>query len=99
MKSWIEYVRNGLNGVRNDYGRVRNSSTNSIVFPNGYVASILPLPTYGWYSVAACDWNGYFDWDIFPKEDLSPYGGRLCKTEDEVCAALDVISNLPPITN
>lgn len=98
MNSWDDYFRAGLNGVRSKNGRVRYSGRHSIVFQNGYVASILNL-TSGGYSVAACDWDGYFYWDVFPEEDRSTYGGRLCNTEKDVCTALDVISKLLPIDN
>lgn len=65
----------GLKEVVNDYGEHRHTSDRSIVFPNGWVASIVEnngVDTYKPngehikefksnknYSVAMCDYNGY----------------------------------------
>jgi len=104
--TWNECIQNGLNQIINDYGEVRNTSRNSIVFPNGRVASIIERNDYNTdlfdetpnarWSVAVCDWNGYFDW-----ESLRPFGthdGRiLCETEEDVASALHVISMLSEV--
>lgn len=96
-----DFVARGLNNVINDMGEIRNTTNSSIVFPNGWVASILdknikPYPKQTErYSVAVCDYEGYFNWDI-----LIPFGAQKgCFTtddEDEVCRILSVIENLTP---
>ena len=95
MKTWDDFTEEGLNDVTNDHGEVRNSRKTSIVFPNKYVASILVLSNG--YSVAACDWNGYFWWEVFDKEIRSEEGGCFCKNEDEVCVAIEKIAGLPQL--
>jgi len=68
-----------------------------IVFPNGWVASILDSTKHEMmgantrYSVAVCDYNGYFNWDV-----LIPFGAKNngifdTDSEDEVCRVLTVI--------
>ena len=81
-----DFVDNGLT-VTNDMGEVRKTTEKSIVFPNGWVGSIVIRDSD--YSVAMCDYNGYFNWDI-----LKPNGVIICKTEDEVCDALNIIKSL-----
>lgn len=85
-----DFVNKGIT-VRNDMGEIRRTTNSSIVFPNGRVGSIVKKGDK--YSVATCDYNGYFDWDI-----LNPFGKEngiiLCKDEDEVCKALSVIESL-----
>lgn len=94
MKTWEEFVTNGLNGVVNDMGETRNTTKNSIVFPNGWVASIVrsSKDNHNW-SMAICDYNGYFDWN-----KLTPFGATrgciLCDTEEEVAKALAVVEAL-----
>lgn len=99
-----DFVARGLNNVINDMGEIRNTTNSSIVFPNGWVASILDknikpyLKQTERYSIAVCNYDGYFDWDI-----LIPFGavkehreGRGCvETDDEaeVCRILTVIEN------
>jgi len=85
----------GIPEVVNDYGETRCTNPNSIVFDNGWVASIVDTPEdTEAYSVAACDYNGYFDWNI-----LNNYGtvdGRFhCDTIDEVIASCEIIRRLP----
>ena len=61
------------------------------VFPNGWVASVLKKEYWhsfnGNYSVAVCDYNGYFDWDILEMFG-AVNGAVICDTEDEVCEIL-----------
>jgi len=95
MKNWNNFVEEGLQGVVNDYGEIRNTRKNSIVFPNGYVCSILEVPEG--YSVAVCDWEGYFDWDIFDDAELDNHGGVGCETEKELCECLTFVEALPSI--
>jgi hypothetical protein len=88
-----DFVKKGLTVV-NDMGEIRISSDHSIVFPNGWVASIVkPMDGEAKYSVAVCDYNGYFNWNI-----LKPFGEDngviLCDSEEEVCKALIIIEAL-----
>jgi hypothetical protein len=72
----------------------RTPNKSSIPFPNGWVASIVTLD-YG-FSVAVCDYNGYFDWNIL--NQFGAYKGTIdCKDEDEVCKALSIIEALKSI--
>ena len=88
----------GLEKVENDMGETRRTRYGSIVFPNGWVASIVKArhdnnPTNAKYSVAMCDYNGYFDWEILNKHGAIN-GAIFCNTYDEVIAACEVIRNL-----
>ena len=69
MKMLEEYAQKfGIPEIINDYGEHRKTKENSIVFPNGWVASIVPSTKIkGKYSVAMCDYDGYFDWSILNK--------------------------------
>lgn len=87
----VYYEKYGIE-CTNDMGEHRTSSINSIAFPNGYVASIVYKEDKKKYSVAVCDWNGYFDWDILKK--YCGNGSFLCDTEDEIISACEVIRNL-----
>lgn len=110
MKLLKEYSKKyGLKEVVNNYGEHRQTQENSIIFPNGWVASI--VENHGvdvWqpdgkhtkefksnkkYSVAMCDYNGFFDWEI-----LNRYGATegciYCDTELEIIIACEVIRNL-----
>lgn len=99
----------GVKEVINDYGEHRYTRERSIVFPNGWVASIVEndgidvyhpdrkhtkeYKSYKKYSVAMCDYNGYFDWSI-----LNQYGaidGRMyCDDELEIIVACETIRRL-----
>ena len=97
MKLLKEYAEKfGIKEVINDYGEHRRTREDSIVFPNGWVSSIVvssKYPEKGKYSVAMCDYNGYFDWSI-----LNGYGadnGELfCNTELEIIIACETIRRL-----
>ena len=84
----------GVESVVNDYGETRCTRDNSIVFENGWVASIalnISRPEKNKrYSVAMCDYNGYFDWEILNKYGADG-GCFYCDTEDEIIAACEVI--------
>ena len=55
MKTWDEFVAEGIPEIVNDYGEHRKTSRNSIVFSNGWVASIVTSPDgEAKYSVATC---------------------------------------------
>lgn len=94
-----DYVAKGLTSVRNDMGEIRTTNVDdgyiSIIFPNGWVSSIVidPQTEKAKYSVAVCDYEGYFDWNV-----LRPFGTDkgtiLCNSEEEVCKALDIIISL-----
>ena len=88
-----DFVAKGLTVV-NDMGETRKTTKSSIVFPNGWVGSIVtPGDGKANYSVAVCDYNGYFNWNV-----LKPFGTKngviLCNTEEEVCRALSIIEML-----
>lgn len=99
----------GLEEVINDYGEYRHTSDRSIVFPNRWVASIVEnngVDTYKpngehikefksnkKYSVAMCDYNGYFDWDILNKYGAID-GCIYCDDELEILVACETIRRL-----
>jgi len=95
MKTWDEFVAEGIPEIVNDYGEHRKTSRNSIVFSNGWVASIVnPGDGSAKYSVAVCDYNGYFNWNILKPFGATKNGVILCNDEQEVCKALSVIEML-----
>lgn len=99
----------GLKEVENDYGEHRHTQERSIVFPNGWVASIVEnngvdvwypdgkhtkeFKSNKKYSVVMCDYNGYFDWKI-----LNQYGAIegciYCNDELEILVACETIRRL-----
>ena len=99
----------GVKEVINDYGEHRHTRERSIVFPNGWVASIVEndgvdvyhpdgrhtkeYKSNKKYSVAMCDYNGYFDWAI-----LDQYGAidgcLYCDDELEIIVACENIRRL-----
>ena len=85
-----DFINRGITVV-NNMGELRKTTDTSIAFPNGWVASI--VTEKDGYSVATCDYDGYFNWNV-----LKPFGdddGTIsCKTEEEVCKALSIIENL-----
>lgn len=97
MKMLEQYSQKfGIPEITNDYGEHRKTFARSIVFPNGWVASIIedPRPDLNTkYSVAMCDYNGYFDWSI-----LNKYGARdgcfYCDTELDILIACETIRRL-----
>lgn len=105
-----DFVARGLNGVKNDMGETRNTRMGdskrgtSIVFPNGWVASIIdetknPYPNQSKrFSIAVCDYNGYFDWKVLipfgaNNDGGEGYGCFRTDSEDEVCRILTIIEN------
>lgn len=92
MRAWQTFVDAGI-AVINDMDERRTTREDSIVFPNGWVGSIVPDRSGEGWSVAMCDWNGYFDWDA-----LKPYGREngtiYCATEEDVCEALTIIQGI-----
>ena len=90
-----DYVNQGINVVDSMRGLRKTTYSDtyiSIVFPNGYVASISIRDNK--YSVATCDYYGYFDWDILKQFKNSDSGAVSCDTEDEVCSILKFIKEL-----
>lgn len=85
-----DFVKKGL-AVTNEMGEVRKTTNSSIIFPNGWVGSI--VENGEGHSVAVCDYNGYFNWDV-----LKPFGTTegiiVCKDEGEICKALTIIESL-----
>lgn len=98
----------GVSEVVNLYGEHRKTSKRSIIFPNGWVASIVRnvgVLVFGKdgkrteyksnkkYSVAMCDYAGYFNWSI-----LDQYGAidgcLYCDNEEEIIAACEIIRKL-----
>lgn len=99
MKQLEEYAKEfGVPEIVNDYGERRKTLPKSrIIFPNGWCASIVnkskrseePL-----YSVALCDYNGYFDWSTLVKFASEPNGVFICKTDEEIIKACEIIRQL-----
>jgi len=94
-----DYVNEGLEYVINQMKEVRKTEHSiygsSIIFPNGYVVSIINKE-YS-YSVAVCDYEGYFNWrtlDSFKKGDKNKSGAVICYSEDEVCNILEYVKGL-----
>lgn len=97
MELLKEYAEKyGLKEVINDYGELRKMQKGSIVFSNGWVASIVKnngFKSNKKYSVAMCDYNGFFDWEILNRYGAT--GGCIyCDTELEIIIACEVIRNL-----
>lgn len=110
MELLKEYAEKyGLKKVINDFGEARTTKENSIVFPNGFVASIVEnngvtsigpggkksveFKSKKKYSIAMCDYNGYFNWNIL--DDFGGIEGCIyCDTELEIIIACETIRNL-----
>lgn len=99
MEMLHEYTEKyGVPSVVNDYGETRNTRDTSIVFPNGWVASIVKNTQHpefeAPYSVAMCDYNGYFNWS-----KLNEYGAIdgciYCETVLDIIIACETIRRLP----
>ena len=86
----------GIKEVINDMGEHRYTRLNSIVFPNGWVASVVEntsQPEKGKYSVAMCDYNGYFDWSTLDEYGADE-GHFYCDTELEILIACETIRRI-----
>lgn len=87
----------GIEEVINDMDERRRTSETSIVFPNGWVASIVKNLFYpekeAEYSVAMCDYNGYFDWHTLNKYGADN-GCFYCNSELEIIIACETIRRL-----
>ncbi|WP_373261899.1 hypothetical protein [Hungatella hathewayi] len=100
----------GVKEVVNDMGELRQTRENSIVFSNGWVASIVPnngvtvyqasgsprteYKSNKKYSVAICDYEGYFDWSVLNAYEAIE-GSLYCDTELEIIIACETIRRLP----
>lgn len=93
-----DFIKRALVSVVNDMGETRYTRENSIVFPNGWVASVVENTSKRdvsdkKYSLAVCDYNGYFNWQI-----LNEYGAingcLYCDNEEEICSALAIVESL-----
>lgn len=97
MEMLKEYAEKfGIPEVINDFGERRTTKENSIVFPNGWVASIVKQncdAKYPQYSVAMCDYNGYFNWSILDKHGAFQ-GCFYCYTELDIIIACETIRRL-----
>ena len=95
MKTIKDYVAEGVPYVINSMRERRITRDGSIIFPNGWVASIVrPTENPEKYSVAICDYDGYFDWEILRKHFDTKDGAVICDTEESVCKVLECIRNL-----
>jgi hypothetical protein len=103
MKTIKDFTLAAIDHITNDYGEIRNTKYNeedhsaSIICDNGWVISIVrPSDDTKIWSVAVCDINGYFDWNIlrnnFPGK--SKEGLIYCKNEKEVCEAIEDIQKM-----
>lgn len=92
-----DFMERALPRVKTCYSSWRDTSRNSIIFKNGWVASIVKNQSHpeknAKYSVAMCDYNGYFDWSILNKYGADE-GCFYCNTEDEICNALAIIEGI-----
>lgn len=100
MKFLKEYREKfGVKEAVNEFGEHIQTTENSIIFPNGLKASIINVEnepdTDKKYSVAVCDYDGFFDWQL-----LNPYGAVKgcieCDTELEIVIACETIRQLTP---
>jgi hypothetical protein len=119
METIKELAKNAIKSVINDYGETRtteyheDTNTASIILNNGWVVSII-RPDFGadnkHWSVAVCDYNGYFDWNV-----LKPFGTEkspnalgdhkmidtgciLCDTEERVVQIIKAIQAFKPLS-
>lgn len=94
MESLREYAEKyGVKEIENDYGEHRCTREGRIIFPNGKIASIVEDEKTGKYSVAVCDYNGFFDWEIL--NEFGATNGRICcDTEQEVIDACEIIRGM-----
>ena len=105
-----DFVLRGVS-VMNNMGELRTTKENSICFPNGWVASIIDYNKFDnnsrperkkRFSVAVCDYDGYFNWEILipfgaGKEYGNGYGVFLTDDEEEVCKILSIIEQFESI--
>lgn len=95
MQNFKAYINKyGLDKVEDDYGDVVYATSSHVIFPNFFCASIIAKKNddgeITHYSVAMCDWNGYFDWDIMNEYGATD-GTFKCYTEDDVIEACEII--------
>ena len=106
MKFLNEYIAKfALREVINSMDERRVTDKESIIFPNGYVASICynskninAKKDDTSCTVATCDYDGYFNWDIlnqFGNDQYVSSGIFHCKTELDLLIALESIRRLP----
>ena len=92
LKAYSE--KYGVKEATTSYG-TRVTREGSIIFPNGWVASIVKNSRdEEQYSVAVCNYDGYFDWDILKQYGAEELGDIICSNEDEIIAACEIIRNL-----
>lgn len=97
MKTIKDYATEAIPFVINSMNEKRYTTRDGsrIIFQNGWVAStVRPSESPELYSVALCDYNGYFDWSILGKYFDTEDGAVICNTEEEVCKVLECIKNL-----
>ena len=107
MNNLAEYARYYGMDVHNNYGEYSETYVGkeyaSINFENGYRASILIRYQHDCdcepdsnmlirYSVAVCDWNGWFEYDKL--SNCNNVGCVWCDTEEEIIKVLEEIRNL-----
>ena len=84
--------------VFSEYGEFVNTTLRRIVFENGRCAHIIDHENNhrfsNRFSVATCDHEGHFDWEILNGYTGAKDGCIPCDTEDEVIAACEFIRNL-----
>ena len=99
MELFKEYREKfGLAKAIDSMGGVRKTRENSIVFDNGRVASVVTDVAHGCkYSIATCDYDGYFDWDILNEHGAND-GCLPCNTELDILIACETIRRLPSLT-
>lgn len=95
-----EYRRRyGIPEVTNSMGEIRKTDDSRIIFPNGWCASIIDSPgSSPRYSVAMCDYNGYFNFNALKKYGADDLGCINCETELELVIACEHIRRTDLIT-
>jgi len=94
-KTIKDYIADGVPFVINSMNERRETREGSIIFPNGWVASIVkPTNSPKQYTVAIFDYDGYLNLEILRKHFDNNDGVVICNTEDEVCKVLEYIKNL-----
>lgn len=92
-----DFIKRAVPKIKDDYGEVKNTTEERIIFPNGriaYIVNNLSNPEKNAKkTVAVCDYNGFFDWEILNKYGADG-GCFYCNTEDEICHALSIIESI-----
>lgn len=91
----------GIPEVIDAFNEYVQTNKHHIVFPNGWIASIVPNLSHkeidAKYSVAMCNYEGFFDWEILNQFGATE-GCFYCNTDLEILIACETIRRLRPRT-